>query len=306
MGSSRWDSRAYASYASSVADKGTKEIFTQDKCHPDLDPSKFALRESVDSAANPNSTPVMIGVDDTGSMGHLATEIIKQGLGVIVEGILKRKPIADPHILLAAIGDATCDQAPLQATQFEADVIITKQIEKFFIEQGGGGNNGESYALLWWFALNKTVCDSINLRKRKGYIFTIGDERYLPIIGKGELQRFFGATVQADIPTKELLEEVQRSWNVFHLITPTGATREQDAIAFWKELLGQKVSVVDDYTKLGEVIVSIMQVNEGQDANSVISSWDGSTSLTVAEAVKDLVPAGAGSVGKNGTDIVEI
>ncbi len=306
MGGSRWDSRSYASYASSVKGKATKEIFTEDKCHPDLDPSKFALRESVDSVANPNSTPVIVGVDDTGSMGHLATEIIKQGLGVIVEGIISRKPITDPHILLAAIGDATCDRSPLQATQFEADVIITKQIEKFFIEQGGGGNNGESYALLWWFALNKTVCDSINLRKRKGYLFTIGDECYLPIIGKNEINNFLGGTVQADIKTAELLEEVQKSWNVFHLITPTEATRQQGAIAKWKALLGQRVSVVDDYTKLGEVIVSIMQVNEGQDMSTVIGSWDGSTGLTVAEAVKDLVPTGAGMPGKPGTEIVNI
>jgi len=208
---------------------------------------------------------------------------------------------------LAAIGDATCDQAALQATQFEADVKLTKQIEKFFIEQGGGGNNGESYALLWWFALNKTVCDSINLRKRKGYIFTIGDECYLPIIGKGELQKVFGVTSQADIKTADLLEEIQKSWNVFHLITPTSATASQGAIKKWKELLGQKVVVVDDYTKLGEVIVSIMQVNEGEDMNTVIGSWDGSTGLTVAAAVKDLVPAGAGAPGKKaGTEIVNI
>jgi hypothetical protein len=306
MGSSSWNSRAYTSYASTVADLGTKEIFTETKCHPDLDPSKFALRESCDSEANPCSTPVIVGVDDTGSMGHLATEIIKQGLGVIVEGIRNRKPISDPHILLAAIGDATCDTAPLQTTQFEADVVITKQIEKFYIEQGGGGNNGESYALLWWFAANKTVCDSFVLRKKKGYLFTIGDESYLPIIHKEEIIKFLGGTVQADIQIRDLLSECEEKWEVFHLITPTSATAHQGAIQRWKDLLGQRVVVVDDYTKLGEVIVSIMQVNEGQNKEDVIGSWSGDTSLTVAGAVRDLVAVGASTPGVSVTEITEI
>jgi hypothetical protein len=254
-----------------------------------LNPAKFAVRESCDSPSNPNSTPIIVAVDETGSMGYLATEIIKNGLGVIVNGIYDRKPVTDPHILLAAVGDLTCDSAPLQATQFEADVNIVKQIEKFYIEENGGGNNGESYPVVWQFALNKTKCDAIDRRRRKGYLFTIGDEAPLPKLRAGDIKKFLNIGVEADIDIKDLLAAVQEKWEVFHLIVQTGATSAQQAIPQWRKLLGERAVVMDDHTRLGEVIVSLMQVNEGQDADEVAASWgDGKAGLVVRSAVSGL------------------
>ena len=200
MGNSNWNASSYGNYSRQTSSKTQQQIFTNTSgCHPDLNPTKFSVRESVDSPANPNSTPIIICVDETGSMGHLATTIIKQGIGVIVEGIIDRKPITDPHILLAAVGDAYCDTAPIQTTQFEADIVILQQIEKFYLEGNGGGNGGESYPLIWWFALNKTHCDAINIRNKKGYIFTIGDESFHPVLTKEHLNNFLDGHAEADI-----------------------------------------------------------------------------------------------------------
>lgn len=301
MGNSNWDSGSYANYSRVVSTKTQQQIFTQTDCHEDLDPSKFNIRESCDSVANPKSTPVIIAVDETGSMGHLATEIIKKGLGIIVEGIIDRKPITDPHILLAGIGDAYVDSAPIQTTQFEADIVICKQIEKIFIENGGGGNGGESYPLVWWFALNKTHCDAINIRNRKGYLFTIGDESYHKEITKEQIRQFLNGSIEKNISVEELFEDCREKWEIFHLITPTDSTSYQNAIKKWQELLGERAIVVDDWHKLGEVIVSIMQVNEGQDTEEVINSWDGDTSLVVASAVSGLAKKENG--GLNITEI---
>jgi len=291
MGNSNWNSSSYGNYSRSVAGKSQQQIFTQTQCHPDLDPSKFNIRESFDSPANPASTPVIVAVDETGSMGILAENIIKRGLGVIVEGIINRKPIADPHILLAAVGDAYCDSAPIQVTQFESDVVITKQIENFYLEGNGGGNGGESYPLVWWFALNKTHCDAINIRNRKGYLFTIGDEAYHPVLARDHIKRFLNGDVEADVPVAELLVDLQEKWEVFHLITPTGATEGQNAKTKWREILGERVVVIDDWERLGEVIVSAMQINEGQDANQVLNSWDGKTNIVVRNALGSMAPA---------------
>lgn len=289
MGSSNWNAQSYRSYSQTVSTKSQQQIFTNTTgCHPDLNPSKFSIRESVDSPANPKSTPVIIGVDETGSMGYLATDIIKKGLGIIIEGIIDRKPIKDPHILLAGIGDAYIDDAPIQVTQFEADTVITQQIEKLFIEGNGGGNGGESYSLIWWFALNKTRCDAINLRNRKGYLFTIGDESCHPQITKEQIKHFFDCDVEKDVSSAELLAECQEKWEVFHIVTPTTTTSHQNAIDKWRELLGERAIVIEDWHKLSEVIVSVMQVNEGQDVNQVIKSWDGDTNLVVASAVTGL------------------
>lgn len=289
MGCSRWDDSAYRSYSRQAQTKTQAEIFTnRSGCHADLDPTKFAVRESCDSAQNPNSTPIIIGVDETGSMGILAETIIKQGLGVIVQGIYDRKPVPDPHILLAAIGDANCDSAPIQTTQFEADVCLTKQIEKFFIEGNGGGNGGESYPLVWWFASHKTKCDAILKHHRMGYVFTVGDEAPHKVLPRKQIQRFLGGNAEADIKIEQLLEGVTANWNVFHLITPTDATQYQNAVKKWRDLLGERAIEVDDHNRLGEIIVSVMQVNEGQDADDVAKSWDGSTGLVVGKAVSGL------------------
>jgi hypothetical protein len=289
MGGSNWDSTSYASYSRSVSSKSSAEIFTNTSAiDKSLDPKNFLVRESCDSEANPQSTPIMIAVDVTGSMGHLATEIVKKGLGIIMENIISRKPVTDPHIMLACIGDGYVDSAPIQATQFEADVVLVKQIEQFFIEGGGGGNNGESYLMSWFLAAYKTRCDAFMKRGAKGYLFTIGDERCLEELPKEQIQRFFGADDFPSMSASELLAVCQENWNVFHLITPTCATESQGAKKQWKELLGERAIVIDDWKKLSEVIVSIMQVNEGQDKSEVISSWDDSTNRIVSAAVAAL------------------
>ncbi|MEN6336613.1 MAG: hypothetical protein ABFE13_18805 [Phycisphaerales bacterium] len=289
MGNATWNDSVYTDYSKSIAGKSQEDIFTnRSGCHDDLNPAKFGVRESCDSPANPQSTPVIIGVDETGSMGMLATTIIKKSLGIIIQGIYDRKPVTDPHVLLAAIGDATCDDAPIQTTQFEADIRLAQQIEKFFIEGNGGGNGGESYPILWWFAAHKTKCDAIIKRNRMGYLFTVGDESPLPVLTREEIQRFMAGTVEADVAIEDLLDEVSCDWNVFHLITPTSATRQQNAIAKWRELLGERAIEVSDHNRLGEVIVSIMQVNEGQNAENVAASWDGSTGVVVRQAISGL------------------
>jgi len=309
MGNSNWDAGSYHTYARTVACQSQQQIFTNTSgCHADLDPSKFVLRESADSPANPAATPVVIGVDETGSMGHLATSIIKEGLGIIVEGILDRKPITDPHILLAAVGDAYVDSAPIQTTQFEADTVIIEQISKFFIEGNGGGNGGESYPLVWYFALHKTSCDAINKRQRKGYLFTVGDEAYHADLKKEHISRFLAVDVETDVQVEVLLQECLKNWEVFHLITPTFATESQRAVDKWRELLGERAIVVRDWRKLAEVVVSVLQVNEGANKQDVIASWDGETNAIVAAAIESLPSPSNKSFtpSKNDTEIVSI
>ncbi len=64
----------------------------------------------------------------------------------------------------------------------------------------------------------------------------------------------------------------------------------------WASVLGQHVLRLSDYTKLAEVVVSAIEVNEGRDSASVAASWSGDTSLVVARAVGNLpaVQVGAG------------
>src|SRR5262245_8354805 len=122
MGTARWDPADWATYASSTAGRTTSGIFTSSALHPDLDPKLCKVRESRDSALNPASNAIIVGLDVTGSMGMIADALARRGLGVLVEELLARKPVSDPHIMAMGVGDAWCDRVPLQVTQFEADI----------------------------------------------------------------------------------------------------------------------------------------------------------------------------------------
>jgi hypothetical protein len=50
--------------------------------------------------------------------------------------------------------------------------------------------------------------------------------------------------------------------------------------------------VLKDHTKLAELVISMIQMNEGEDKDKVIDSWDGSTSLVIKEAVNDIALGG--------------
>ena len=294
MGTNAWNPDDWATRSSSTQSKTQQQIFTSRGLHPDLDPLRITVRESVDSAAHPATTPIIIAVDETGSMGMLATEIIKNGLGVIMNNILDRKPVSDPHLMCMAIGDSkNNEQAPLQVTQFEADTVIADQIAKFFIEGNGGGNGGESYILAWYFAAKKTRCDAQIKRGKKGFLFTIGDEPPHLTLTSSEIKRYIGDDVEADISAKDLLDLVSQNWEVFHLIVKPGTYDKSR----WVDLLGERAITVSDHSKLGEIIVSTLQVLQGDDLATVANSWDGSTALVIADSLKGLTKTGDSAGG---------
>lgn len=268
----------------------TDEIYKSRSLHDSLNPHGVKVRESRDSTDNPNSTPVIVSIDVTGSMGMIADVIARKGLGTLFEGILDRKPISDPHVMFMANGDANFDSVPLQVSQFEADNRIVEQLTQIYIEKGGGGNNFESYNLPWYFAAFHTEHDSIIKRGKRGYLFTIGDEEAPADLTKDQIKRIIGDDIDASLTTKDILELAQRKYNVFHVVIAEGnyAHSRPDAVrSSWANMLGQHVIWLEDHTKLAETIVSAIEVAEGRDADVSAKGW-GTGSKTVHEAIKHL------------------
>ena len=291
MGTSRWDPMDWASYASSTAGKSASAIFSRKSMCDYLNPKTVKFRESCDSALNPNSTPIIVAVDNTGSMGMLAETLIREGLGTLMEEILKRQPVTDPHVMFMAVGDAWCDQAPLQVTQFESDIRIADQLADFWIEMGGGGNSFESYNLPWYFAATRTKCDAILKRHKKGYLFTVGDEQPPPKLESKHIKQIMDGGLQKDISSRDLLTMVSKTWDVFHIMVEEGShfryhpdqTRKE-----WQALLGQRAIPLADHTRLAEVIVSTLEVMQGTGVATVADSWPGGTSMVVRNSLKGL------------------
>jgi hypothetical protein len=303
MGSGSLDSGTFRSYARSTAGKSAAEIFKSDRLDDFLNPYGVKIRESRDSADNPESTAIILGLDVTGSMGMIAENLARKGLETVCTEFLARKPIRYPHFMFHAIGDVCCDSAPLQVSQFEADDRMIQQLVKIYIEHGGGGNESESYDFPWYFAGAHTSINCWEKRRKKGYLFTIGDESTPYGIKKEEVKRFLGEDIQSDLTAKQCLALAEKMYNVFHIIIEEGDGVRQMGLDYvqgnWAKLLGQRAVVLSDHTKLAELVISIIQMNEGSAKDKVVDSWDGSTSLIIRDAVKDIT-LGADAVSETG------
>ena len=153
------------------------------------------MRESIDSEDSPESLPIILGFDVTGSMEFLAKELAVNSLSKAIIALYQKSIVKSPHIMCAAIGDCKSDNYPLQVTQFEADIRINQQLLELCLEGGGGGNNGESYNLLWYFAAKHTITDAHRKRNEKGILITIGDDFCHPELSVSEIKQFFNDTM---------------------------------------------------------------------------------------------------------------
>lgn len=287
MGSGSFDPGAYRAFSHSTRGKTTDDIYSSRAINSNLDPKGVKIRESRDSADNPSSTPIIVAIDVTGSMGILVDVIAREGLGTLFTEILDRKPITDPHVMFMAVGDANCDRVPLQVSQFEADNRIVEQLTQIYLEKGGGGNNFESYNLPWYFAAAHTEHDSLIKRGKRGYLFTIGDEEAPHALTKDQIKEFIGDDLERAPSTEEMLADAQRSYDVFHIIIEEGSHARSamtQVVSSWTNLLGQHVIRLADHKKLAETIVSTLEVVEGRDAKEVTKKFG----TVVYDAVKGL------------------
>lgn len=291
MGYTPWDPNKWDNYAATnVNNKATvHDVYTSRSINNLLDPKGVTMRESCDSVLNPNSTAVIIGLDVTGSMQAVLDSMARTGLRTTADEIYNRKPITDPHLMFMGIGDvAAGDSAPLQVTQFEADIRIAEQLQKLYLEGGGGGNGSESYALAWYFAAMHTRIDCFEKRQRKGFLFTVGNDGPTPRLTKREINSVMGYLPERDLLSEELLAMASRQYEVFHLMVDDSGRHPEPEKNQWRLLLGENAILLSDHTKMGEVIVSIMQARAGVATQSIIDSWDGTTGLVVSKAISAL------------------
>ena len=290
MGNSRGSAETYAAYATTnlLNSDGTRkalhETFTRHETVPDFNPINITVRESRDSDANPNSRPIILALDVTGSMGMIAHELANEGIPGLMTGLYDNHgDFGDPHILCIAIGDHRAyDLSPVQATQFEADTKILEQLQNLHIEGGGGGNHSESYDLAWYFGARYTAIDSFEKRGIKGYLFTIGDE---PPASDAEpttpaqFKKLFKDGDTSKLSPSEMLGLAQEKYEVFHIVVEEGNYPRNRGIKSvtgpWRELLGNRVIQLNDYTQLAVVIRAVMAVNEGADPETILEATEG-------------------------------
>jgi hypothetical protein len=250
MGGGSYDSGSAMRSAQSYSTKRAEQIFNKG-IHNLMVPKGITLRESRDSDEHPNSVPIIIALDETGSMGRIPEELIKGGLVHIMDHVIAHG-VLDPQILFLGIGDHISDNAPLQVAQFESnDKDLNMWLERVYLESNGGGNGGESYSLAHYFANNFVQTDAWDKRQQKGFLFTIGDENYHENIPASFTKQLMGLTEASSIISKDEIKKAQDKWHVYHIIPGRG---EQDQ---WKNTLGE-ACIVCDSNKIAETISNII------------------------------------------------
>lgn len=156
MGAGSWTTSSFKDYSvskgMSVSAAGVvlgmdsnQDNFKARKLNMALDP-KNVIRECCDSDEHPETIPVILGLDVTGSMGDAAVEVAKK-LNVIMTKLFEN--IKDVEFMIMGIGDLAYDQSPIQASQFESDIRIAEQLDKLYFEFGGGGNSNKKRSITW-------------------------------------------------------------------------------------------------------------------------------------------------------------
>lgn len=266
MGHGTFTSSSYASYSTSLGkmyDVDTGRVsgqeFTAVRLDESLDPQKFKVRECANSEEHPNTIPVILGLDVTGSMGSACKETA-EALGVIITNLYKK--YKDIEFCVMGIGDLAYDRAPIQMSQFESDVRIAEALDKIYMEHGGGGNRYESYTAAWYMGLHRTKLDAVEKQGRKGIIITMGDEPLNPHLPVYELNRAIKSSEQGDVETKDLYKQVCEKFDVYHIAvdSPDDSYRwyKNDIEASFGNLLGQnfKVSTINNLAQTIEECIS--------------------------------------------------
>ena len=260
-------------------------IFERKTIDPKFDPKFIACRESRDSEDHPDSTPIIIGLDVTGSMGYLASHIAKEGLHETMMKLFSTKPINDPQIMFSAIGDCQ-DDAPLQVTQFESDIRIAQQLFDLWLE-GKGGDVPEDYPLLWYFAANHTASDRFDKRGKKGYLFTIGDADCHPALKREDLYSIFKDDAQS-VYSEEAARLAGKTYELFHI----HITSHTDTIPknLGKAIPGRVMRISKgSIDALPELIVSTLMLFQGKPMEAVLESWPSNVREIVKKSLRDLV-----------------
>jgi hypothetical protein len=280
MGGGTWDPRSYSSARASRAASGVDDFDYDNKVktgkakgiHPDLDPAKLAgatspfagkpVRESRDSDEHPNSLPIAVIFDVTGSMGGIP-RVLQQKLTSLMDVVIAKADVKDPQVLVGAVGDAHSDQYPFQVGQFESDNRFDEQLRNIILEGNGGGQAMESYALAYRFAAYHTATDAWEKRGKKGYFFTMGDEAPWPSVTTREVERIFGIKAVDDESVKELLLKAQEKWEIYHLYCMDGSyPHATDIHEQWQKLLGERFVKIDDSSLVCEIIAGIVNMLE--------------------------------------------
>ncbi|MBN1890804.1 MAG: hypothetical protein JW850_22605 [Thermoflexales bacterium] len=196
-----------------------------------IDPRKRARSES--------SNPLVIAVDVTGSMAHWPGEIFDR-LPLLYNTLSQYRE--DLQVCFAAIGDANCDDWPLQVTDFASGYDLEQLLGSLYGE-GAGGDAPESYGLFaHWVNTHVEVPNA----SETPFLIVFGDAPMHPGIPQGQIAHYLGDEVGHDVDAIKAWQQVCKNWNTWFLRRPTGRPGDHVDTQWGKAISEQKIFHIQD------------------------------------------------------------
>lgn len=207
--------------------------------------------------------PLVVAVDVTGSMREFP-KIIFEKLCILYNEIMLFLPqdMKDSfEISFAAIGDAYCDQAPIQVTDFAAGKELDLNIKSMYPEGGGGGQARESYELMAYYYARH--CNLVNpLQNPKPLLVLVGDEGFYAKVNREHIRRYVSEEdkLVSDLISEDVFEVLKQKFNVYILrIKYENAEDEKEIDAKWRKVLGNShVIIMKDPHRIVDTIIGIV------------------------------------------------
>lgn len=292
MGYGSYSHEAHEALTRARSAASPAQVFKQRECHPLMNPKGVKVRESRDSADHPASLGIVFALDVTGSMGAIPQALATQELPHFMK-VLGQCGVKDPQVLFCAVGDATCDRAPLQVGQFETTAELMDQwLTWSYLEGGGGPGVQESYELALYFLALHTAMDCKERRNRRGYLFMTGDENPYPTLSRHVVETVVGDRLDADVKVEEVVAELSKSFVPFFVIPDPG--RRRTCEARWRELLGDHVLCLEQPQDVCHVAAGAIALSErlvpGLDALGAALETAGADRERVRRTLRALAP----------------
>lgn len=284
MGGSSYDSGVTRSYISDNARTGrimghTARVRAREVAatvHPKLDPKKLnsithtVMRDSRDNPTQPTSVAVAVIFDTTGSMLRLP-EVFVRKLPDLMDLISKKGYLEHPQLLFGAVNDATTGPiAALEVGQFESGNQMDDVLTNILLQGGGGNGVTESYELAMYYMARHTALDCLEKRGKKGYLFIIGDEIPYDSVDPDEVKEWIGDTLQAPIPTAEIVAELKQKYEVFWLFPAMAANgKNEQAQKTLQGYFGQNFLPLKNAEDISTAIAAIIAIGEGHNPRTV-------------------------------------
>ena len=257
MGGDYYDRDVISSNSSAGFSAQTNDVVgVTTSLHISMDPKRWKENKLNCDKAN----PIIFALDVTGSMGNWS-KIIYEKMPMFYGQIMIQNYLKDPSISFCAVGDAKCDSAPLQVSEFGQGKEIDQLIGKMYLESGGGGNKHESYELSAYFYDHHVELSNVEMP----FFFLTGDEGFWEKLGGNTIKRIIGADPHKDFVGKDIWKDLIKKYNMFFIKKPfDDPINEIQIKSQWVQALGEeRILLIETPKACIDVILGAIAITSG-------------------------------------------